>query len=106
MHTFMYEVLVRNKKLSEPRCMDRPPTPDRPYLVQPQPEPETRPREVIVVRNLEEVGELELELKSEIFTAERKCAEWRDAREANQDRFAVDDIRDKETIDAEKEVAA
>ena len=105
-HTFMYEVLVRNRKLSEPCCMDRPPSPDRPYLVQPQPEPETRPREVIVVRNLEEVGELELELKSEIFTAERECAEWRDAREANQDRFAVDDTRDKEAIDTEKEVAA
>ena len=105
-HTYMYDVLVRNGKLSEPNCMDRPPAPDKPYLVLTAPEAEVRAREVIVVRNLEEMEALDLELKDKIFRAERECAEWRDAREATQDRFAVDDDRDKSAIDAEKAVAA
>ena len=45
---------------------------------------------------------LEISLRDTVLIAERNCAEWRDEREANQNRFAVDDTREKSVIDAEK----
>ena len=89
-HTYMYDVLKRSVELSKPNCMDRPPSPDKPHVIKQDPKASLRDREVIVVRNLEEMKPLEIELRDAVLNAERDCAQWRDDREANQNRFAVD----------------
>ena len=104
-HTYMYDVLKRSVELSKPNCMDRPPSPDKPHVIKQDPKASLRDREVIVVRNLEEMKPLEIELRDAVLNAERDCAQWRDDREANQNRFAVDDTREKNAIDAEKDMA-
>ncbi len=101
-HVITCNLTERAKGIAVAAGLDRGPEPDIPLTLKPRSTPVLEGNTAMLVRKFVEVPPQDTEAISAVARAEASCDAWRDDRDSNQDRFDVDDPRNRKAIDAER----
>ena len=101
-HVVTCDLTARQTSLQKAQGLDRGPEPGLPLTLKKRADRVLEARRAILVRRLVEVPAQSLAATRAVTVAETRCDKWRDDRDSNQDRFDVDDPREKTAIEAER----